>query len=135
MPNDSKVLCSMRNTGRDDNIERTHGQSAVNCLILGDALLGLGYNNSCRSGLQLARPIVACRLSRGAAFARTNGRAGDNWWRRSQRKQYCNTARPWVVTPGRNQDTEAAGRETSSVLCAGSTNTVATWANVQELDS
>ena len=34
MPNDNKVLCSIRNTGVDDSIERTHGQSAVNCLIL-----------------------------------------------------------------------------------------------------
>ena len=41
---------------------------------------------------------------------------------------------PWVVTLGRNQDTEAAGREMTSVLCHGNTNTVAKWANVQKLD-
>ena len=29
------------------------------------------------------------------------------------------------MTPGRNQDTEAAGREMSSVLCDGNTSTVA----------
>ena len=41
---------------------------------------------------------------------------------------------PWVVTLGRNQDTEAAGREMTSALCHGNTNTVAKWANVQKLD-
>ena len=34
MPNDDKFLCSMINTGVDEIIEGTHGQSAVNCLIL-----------------------------------------------------------------------------------------------------
>ena len=61
----------------------------------------------------VSSPTAALTLeqshSRGAAFTRTSGRAGDNWRRRCQRKKYCSTAGPWVVTPGRNQYTEAAG--------------------------